>query len=292
MTGMTGLDSPAGSLRRAVVALDASAHSQAVLRATARMAAMLDLELVGVFVEDETLLRLADLPVTWEVGAKTATVRQMDSRDVARQFRALSTQMQRSLASAARQAGVPWRLHVARGDIVPELLAVIEPTDLLGMGRMGWPLSRRPRLGSTTQAMLQRSPCPVFIPDKAPFDPPRPRSHIVAVWDGSDAGERGITLAVSLAGAVEAGLTLLLFAADGSAAQPHEEACGPLQERAEAILDDLDTARIPGIDFQMGLRTPAHLVGVLNSRGDDLIFLPQPWSSLADELAGAVVVVV
>lgn len=283
---------PRSALRRAVVALDASPHSLAVLAATARLAALLDLELVGVFVEDETLLRLADLPVTWEVGAKTATVRGMDSMTVARQFRAQSTQLRRILARTARQNGVSWRFHVARGRVVPELLAVVEPTDLLGMGRMGWPLSRRPRMGSTAQAMLQRSVGPVFIPGRSRPTGARGQARLAVLFDGSAPGERGVTLAVALARSIQAALTVLLFPLGPAVPAQGEERVRSLRAQARAVLDGLNTAQIPGIDFQMGVGTIERLIHVLNNREDELLILPQSYARLTDELAGAVVVVV
>ena len=47
------------TIRRILVALDASPHSQAALQAASELAAALKAELVGIFVEDVNLLHLA-----------------------------------------------------------------------------------------------------------------------------------------------------------------------------------------------------------------------------------------
>ena len=76
-----------GSVRRILVALDASPHSLAALRAAAELAADLDAELVGIFVEDINLLRLSDLPLASEVTIYTTTSRRLNRQEIERQLR-------------------------------------------------------------------------------------------------------------------------------------------------------------------------------------------------------------
>ena len=49
-------------MRRILVAVDASPHSLAALDAALRLAADLEAEIIGLFVEDINLLRLAGMP--------------------------------------------------------------------------------------------------------------------------------------------------------------------------------------------------------------------------------------
>ena len=56
------------SFRRILVALDGSAHVLAALQAASEMAARMKSELVGLFVEDINLVRLAGLPFPRELG--------------------------------------------------------------------------------------------------------------------------------------------------------------------------------------------------------------------------------
>ncbi|MGD9028912.1 MAG: universal stress protein, partial [Anaerolineae bacterium] len=55
------------TIRRILIALDASSHSIAALRAAARLASSLEAELHGLFVEDINLLRAAGLPMAREL---------------------------------------------------------------------------------------------------------------------------------------------------------------------------------------------------------------------------------
>ena len=55
------------TIRRILVALDASRHSLAALEAASELAEALKAELVGIFVEDVNLLYLAGLPFAREV---------------------------------------------------------------------------------------------------------------------------------------------------------------------------------------------------------------------------------
>ena len=56
------------TLRRIVVGLDAGPRDRAALEAAAQLAARMQAELVGLFVEDIDLLHLAGLPFAREVG--------------------------------------------------------------------------------------------------------------------------------------------------------------------------------------------------------------------------------
>ena len=65
-------------IKRIIVALDASAHSQAAMDAAASIAELLEAELIGVFVEDINLVRVAQLPFVREVQFPVARVAEID----------------------------------------------------------------------------------------------------------------------------------------------------------------------------------------------------------------------
>ena len=66
-------------IRRILVAVDASTHSLAALEAASVLAEVLNAELVGIFVEDINLLRLAGLPFAREVRYQSALDRPLRS---------------------------------------------------------------------------------------------------------------------------------------------------------------------------------------------------------------------
>ena len=94
---MAAPDKPEG-FRRVLVALDSSAASSAALEVAAGVAASQACELSGLFVEDEDLLRLAELPFAREIQLARAMSRTL-----------VPEQLQRDLR-AQRAAGVTRRL--------------------------------------------------------------------------------------------------------------------------------------------------------------------------------------
>ena len=68
----------APAIRRILVALDASTHSLAALETAAGLAARLEAELVGLFVEDINLLRAAELPFARETSFYSSSLRPLE----------------------------------------------------------------------------------------------------------------------------------------------------------------------------------------------------------------------
>ncbi|MGH2621243.1 MAG: universal stress protein [Anaerolineales bacterium] len=180
-------------IRRILVALDASPHSLSALQAAAELAAELSAELVGVFVEDVNLVRLAALPVTRELGQTSARVRELDERSMTRQLRSLAQRAERALAREAGRLQVRWSFMVSRGTIGPELWGAASEADLVVMGRTGW--SARRRAGSSVEAVLasgvRRT---LVIGTGAKLQP-----TLLVVHDGSEMADRALQTAALLA---------------------------------------------------------------------------------------------
>jgi len=74
-------------IQRIVIAIDASPTSLAALEATADLAARWDAEILGIFVEDTNLLRMASLPFAGEVGSHSGSFRAINTNDIKRQIK-------------------------------------------------------------------------------------------------------------------------------------------------------------------------------------------------------------
>ena len=178
---------------RVLVALDASPQSQAALRAAARVAAAMQAELLGLFVEDANLFHLCNSPFCREVGLRTAVVRQLESQTVERQLRVLAAEMRRSLARVAGEAQVRWSFQVTRGAVEHELLVAAENSVLLSLGRTSWLTGSR--LGSTTRMVVQRTLRPLLILGNHDG-----LTHpLTVIYNGSPSADRALTLAIRLA---------------------------------------------------------------------------------------------
>ena len=73
--------------RRIVVAIDGSPTSIAALEATAELASAWGSEVVGLFIEDTNLLRMASLPFAREVGSHSGAHRAINPDQFEREFR-------------------------------------------------------------------------------------------------------------------------------------------------------------------------------------------------------------
>jgi nucleotide-binding universal stress UspA family protein len=122
------------SLRRILVALDSSLEGVARIEAAAALAARCGAELLGLFVEDVDLLHLAGLPFAHEIAHTTASRRALDSVTMERSLRAQAEEMRRNLESSAARAHITWSFRIARGHVVPELLALASEIDLMIVG--------------------------------------------------------------------------------------------------------------------------------------------------------------
>jgi len=182
------------ALKHILVALDASPHSRAALDAAVKVAAAFEAEVHGLFVEDEALLRTAQLPFAHEVRAYTTPPKQLSNRRVQRQMRYQSEYAEHTLQYAAEEAEVAYDFETVQGSVTRELLRATAETDLLVLGKTSTQSSRR-RLGSTSQAVLAEATAPVLVVREViPVQQP-----ILTYYDGSDASNDALRMAVQLA---------------------------------------------------------------------------------------------
>ena len=178
---------------RVVVALDASPNSRATLRAAVQLALQLQAELEGLFIEDDNLLRLCNLPFGQEVGLFSATARRLESGAVERELRVMARSLQQALASLAEPMQVPWSFRVARGRVAEELLSAAEQAQLLSLGYCG----RAPgsAVGAASEVILRRSTRPVLVLGQNDTQP----STFTLIDHPSLSGERALEFGLRLA---------------------------------------------------------------------------------------------
>jgi nucleotide-binding universal stress UspA family protein len=195
-------------IRRILVALDASPHSQAALEAAAELASGLKAELLGIFVEDINLLKLAGSSFAWETGFFSASRRQLSTLEVERQLRAQASRVRRAIAMAAGYAQVPWSFRVVRGSIAPELLAAATEVDLVILGKTGWSLAGGKRLGSTARTVLAQATSLTLVLQQGT----RLRLPVMVVYDGSPTAHKALDASTHLVRGKNGYLTVLILA--------------------------------------------------------------------------------
>jgi nucleotide-binding universal stress UspA family protein len=201
-------------IRRILVALDASPHSQAALDAAANIAELLNAELVGMFVEDINLLRVAQLPFVREVSFPAAEMHDIDEAVMERHWQRLAGEAQRQLIELAGKSNVNWSFGIERGGVTDRLLAASKDMDLLAIGRLGRSLSRQMRLGSTARNVLRRSKRSVMLM-RSPVDLSQP---VIMIYDGSQTAQQALGVASTLA-KQSASLRVLVWTDDHEHAQ-------------------------------------------------------------------------
>lgn len=227
-------------IRRIVVALDTSVDSDAALRASAQLAARLEAELIGLYVEDADLLRLAEHPSASEVEYFSARRRQLTGPELERQLRSQAAQLRRRLMRIADRLGVRSSFRTARGRVAARLLASLEEADLIGVGARGRSRTRGP--GSTVETLLGEGSGPLLVLRSGMSL----GGHIHVLYDGSDGAEAALELGFDLAQDEDTELTVIL-----------ESPVGERERLAGAVRDRLEERRL---DAKL-LYLPKHAAG-------------------------------
>ncbi len=206
-------------IRRILVGLDASPGSYAALEAAVRLAAELEAELEGLFVEDVNLLRFAGLPFTRVVDAVSARPRALEPSDLERELKTQAEQARRTLAASAGTR-VSWSFRVVRGRIESEFLAAAREADLVSLGFVGDRPAGGTAAGSLARRAVLDSPASVLLLRRHQSA----GAPVAVCFDKGPKGGRALDRAASLAKALGGALTVLTFADGGDEERETEAA--------------------------------------------------------------------
>jgi nucleotide-binding universal stress UspA family protein len=249
------------TIRRILVAVDASRDSRAALRAAVQMAARFHAELEGLYVEDLNVLRAARIPFAKEFGHYTGDRRLINPSAIERDMRARVRQMRRLFQMLTEQEAVHGSFHVARGMVPSEIRSAAAGADVLIVGRMGWAQTDVERMGEPVESACSDTAPRVtaVLRDGAVLAPP-----VVAVYDGTEKGSKGLRVGAALVDEMWGPLQILLVPVPGTSLER-------LKERANACLHAIPVMR----QYRMltSLRLP-WLVHVLRDTAAGTLVLP------------------
>lgn len=201
-------ESQEGTIRKILIALDASPNSIAALRAAAELASLLDADLSAVYVEDINLLRYSSFPFAREVSYYSATVTQQNQQTMELQLRAQASRARKAVQVIAQGLRLRSEFRVARGLIPAEVLRAAEDVDLIILGKAGW--SHKRRLGSTAKLIIAQSPRHALIfPEGQKF-----RLPLGLIFDGTEASKRALVFANNLLKDQQAEIGAIILAKD------------------------------------------------------------------------------
>lgn len=194
-------------IRRILVALDTSSRGAAAAQAATELAATMQAELLGLFVEDMNLLNLASLPFARELGLTSACSRPLDFDEIERAMRSQAAQVERLLARTAERRQLRWSFQVTRGQVVAEVLSAGQGMDLVVLGKTGRSIADRlrgPRMAGD-EAVPARRP-------------------LLLVFDGSEPSLRALSIAAQLARNASRALVLMIPAVGKDYQRLHKQA--------------------------------------------------------------------
>jgi nucleotide-binding universal stress UspA family protein len=215
-----------GGIRRILIALDASPHSLAALQAAAELAARFNADLLGLYVEDINLVRLAQMPNARQVAYFSATLRSYGPAQVEEELRSQANRARQALAQVSRRARLRSEFRVTRGVIPVELIQAAQEADLVILGKSGW--SRGRRMGSTTRLMVAQSPRQMLVLQEGA----QLSLTLAVIYSGSPLSEKALQAAGGLLHGTIGFLTVYLVADDIEKARSlQSEASSWLRER-------------------------------------------------------------
>ncbi|ABS62364.1 hypothetical protein Plav_0741 [Parvibaculum lavamentivorans DS-1] len=242
---------------RVVIGLDTSLVAREALSLAARLAASVDARLKGVFVEDENLLTMADLPFAREISF-SGEVRSVDPERMLRAMKAQAESARRMLARIAAEAHVDWSFDVRRGRPLASLAAGAGASDTLVLRSHG---ATSLEVGRAVRAATRDAHADVLLVGRGvgvraslADTPPVPRLQavmpgrpLISVDEGSSIGESCSAFAERLAQRI--GAPFRRFAAKGKSPADLAEGArgsgaGLIVVNAAWLGDDDDAARL------------------------------------------------
>jgi len=178
--------------------------------------------------------------------------------------------------------------RVSQGNATSEIVRLAKelPADLLVMGTHGRSGFERLMLGSVTEKVLRKSPCPVLtVPPRAPAVVPVNGlfSRVICAVDFSPASLRALALAQSLAGEAAAGLCVLhvlepvsVFApvpAAEAKAGATAERCREARHRIDELIGDDARAFTDVADVIVAGKAYQEILRVASEQRADLIVI-------------------
>lgn len=153
------------AFHRMIIALGAGGASEEGLAAAAEIAALMGIEIEGLFIEDEAVLGLSALPFLREIEAGSLTSRPFDPARLESEMRLAAGARRRALAEAARRSRTAFRFQAVRGEIEAVVLRTAGASDIMVVIEPGGAAERTSHAAVTMRRAAMRSHASVlYVP--------------------------------------------------------------------------------------------------------------------------------
>lgn len=186
--------------RRVVVVFGGGSSDTSVAAVLASLVTERGADIAGVFLEDQTLFRLAELPFTTELCRITSVQRPLTTGELERQMKVQALYAKQAVRQVAEQVGSPWSFRKHRGPL-STALAEARDVDLLLIGATRRALASAGELLAT--ARMVRS---------GDVESQRP---VAVLFDHAETTGRALDAGIELA--ERTGRALIVFLSDGAA---------------------------------------------------------------------------
>jgi len=192
-------------VKRILIPIDSSSHSFAALQAAVFMAGHYDAVLKGVYVEDIVLLGLAEMPFPQEVGDYSAIVREISIDNLTRGISVQSKWVTTTFQKLINRSQLDGDITILRGKVIDIIMQESQDCDLLIIGKSGKNTLGKRRLGSTTNALIQRNEKSILLIEEGN----QIGYPLIALYDPSPIGKLSLETARDLLGSGETLVILL-----------------------------------------------------------------------------------
>ncbi len=196
-------------IRRIVVAFDgATDENLAAVETGAAFAARLRADLLGLFIEDSDLAKLAEYPGVATFGALSAGRPPLGAAHLKAALRAQLARTRHAVERAAERRHIRSSFEIRRGRVIAEIVGAASPADLVIIGWRGGAPTSVAAPGTPAVALLaalfEATVRCVLIPrrEEASAGP------VVVGYDASAAAREGLAAAAEIAGSGEPGVTI------------------------------------------------------------------------------------
>jgi len=141
-------------------------------------------DVLGLFLEDNSLFRLAELPFAIEICRMTTVVRRLTTRDLERQMSVLALRAEQAVRRAAEASGSRWSFRKYRGRLASALAEASEVDYLL--------------LGAAQNALASLQNAQLGFESRLGREADL-RRPVAVVFDRSDGAERALDAGIALA---------------------------------------------------------------------------------------------
>lgn len=150
-------------LKKILVALDSSNGTVHAMKVGAELANKAEAELQALYIEDIEWFEASQHSFTQQISSYTGEITPFSEENLTVQLRALKRLLETTVTDMGKRMNIRYSYQSVRGVVNKELLEAASHVDLVIIGRSGYSLAYRQKLGSTARELADRSPVPVLV---------------------------------------------------------------------------------------------------------------------------------